>query len=109
MHLAFANSGIEALCREQKRATKALGAESAKKLQRRLSELFNAENPNELVAGHPHPLKGDLYGLFALDLHGGVRLVFMPSVQPPPKLQDGGIDWRAVTAITITAIEDYHD
>ncbi|WP_394755420.1 type II toxin-antitoxin system RelE/ParE family toxin, partial [Rhodoferax sp.] len=109
MQIAFATDEIEALCKEQKRATRALGAESAKKLQRRLAELFNADNPAELVAGRPHPLKGDKHGLFALDLHGGARLVFQPSVQPPPQLKDGGIDWLAVKAITITALEDYHD
>ena len=109
MQIAFATIEIEALCREQKRATRTLGAESAKKLQRRLAELFNADNPSELVAGHPHPLKGNLHGLFALDLHGGCRLVFESSVQPPPHLNDGGIDWVAVKAITITAIGDYHD
>ncbi len=108
MQIAFATTEIEACCREQKRAIKAFGAESAKKLQRRLNELFNAKNPNELVAGRPHPLKGDMHGLFALDLHGGCRLVFEPTVQPPPVLPDGGIDWIAVTAITITEIGDYH-
>lgn len=109
MHIAFATIEIEALCREQKRATKALGAESAKKLQRRLAELFSADNPLELVAGRPHPLKGNMHGLFALDLHGGRRVVFESSVQPPPQLNSGGIDWVAVKAITITAIGNYHD
>ena len=109
MQIEFATNDLEFLCKEQKRATKALGAESAKKIQRRLAELFNADNPSELIAGRPHSLKGNMHGSFALDLHGGCRLVFEPSVQPPPNLKDGGIDWIAVKAITITAIGDYHD
>lgn len=109
MQIAFETPEIEACCREKKRATKLLGAESAKKLQRRLAELFNADNPAELVAGRPHALKGNMHGSYALDLHGGFRIVFEPSVQPPPQLKSGGIDWVTVKAITITAIEDYHD
>ena len=71
MEISFADETVEALCGQAKRATKALGAESAKKLQRRMTELFNAENVLELVAGRPHPLQGARAGTFALDLHGG--------------------------------------
>ena len=109
MEISFANETVEALCGQAKRATKALGAESAKKLQRRMTEMFNAENVLELVAGHPHPLQGARAGTFALDLHGGKRLVFKPTLQPPPTKKDGGIDWASVTKVTITELGDYHD
>ena len=49
MHVSFVNVNVEALCRQSKLAAKALGALSAQKLQRRLAELFNAENVSELV------------------------------------------------------------
>lgn len=109
MEISFADSDIETLCRESKVATKKLGAESAKKLQRRLTELFNAEHVAELVAGRPHPLQGARAGFFALDLHGGQRLVFKPTVQPPPTKPDGGINWATVTKVTITELGDYHE
>lgn len=109
MEISFADEAVEALCGQAKRATKALGAESAKKLQRRITELFNAENVSELVAGRPHPRQGARAGTFALDLHGGQRLVFKPTLQPPPTKKDGGIDWASVTKITITELGDYHD
>ncbi len=109
MEISFADESIRALCAQTKRATQTLGAESAKKLQRRMTEMFNAETVSELVAGRPHPLKGTRAGTFALDLHGGQRLLFKPTLQPPPTKDDGGIDWASVTKITITELGDYHD
>lgn len=109
MEISFADEDLEAICGQAKRATRTLGAESAKKLQRRMTELFGAENVEELAAGRPHPLQGARAGKFALDLHGGQRLVFRPTLQPPPTKKDGGIDWASVTKITITELGDYHD
>ena len=109
MEIAFGDRSVEDVCRQTKLATKALGAESARKLHRRLSEIFNAENVDELVAGRPHPLTGNRLGDFALDLYGGKRLVFKPTLQPPPAKPDGSIDWKSVTKVTITELGDYHD
>ena len=109
MEISFADETVAALCAQTRLATKTLGAESAKKLQRRMTEMFNAENVSELVAGRPHPLQGARAGTFALDLHGGQRLVFKPTLQPPPTKKDGGIDWASVTKVTITELGDYHD
>ena len=109
MKISFADDNVEAICRQARLATKALGAESAGKLQRRLAELFNALRVTEFIAGRPHPLVRDRLGFYSLDLHGGKRLIFKPAQQPPPMKPDGGIDWAAVTAITITELGDYHD
>jgi toxin HigB-1 len=109
MKIAFASTEIELLCKQAKLATKQLGAVSAKKLQLRLTELFNAEHVDELVAGRPHPLQGNRQGCFAVDLYGGDRLVFKSTLEPPPAKPDGGIDWHKVTAITIVELGDYHD
>jgi len=35
-------------------------------------------------------------------------LIFRPNHDPVPITADGGIDLRAVTAIVIVAVEDYH-
>ncbi len=63
----------------------------------------------ELVAGRPHPLKGDRASEFALSLESGKRLVFKPDNDPVPLMKDGGIDWSKVTAVCIVFIGDYHD
>ena len=109
MKISFLNSDIEALCKQSKLATRKLGAESAKKLQRRLSELFAANVVAELVAGRPHLLLRDRVGQYAVDLHGGCRLIFKPTKQPPPIKVDGSIDWAQVDEITILEAGDYHD
>ena len=109
MNVSYADTDIEALCKLNKVATKKLGAESAKKLQRRIAELFAATVVLELAAGRPHPLKGERLGQYAVDLHGGHRLVFKPTLQPPPAKDDGSIDWAQVRDITILWAGDYHD
>lgn len=109
MKISFLNPEIEGLCKQTKLATRKLGADSAKKLQRRLSELFAASVVAELVAGRPHPLGRDRAGQFSVDLHGGYRLIFKPTLQPPPAKLDGSIDWNQVDEITIIEAGDYHD
>ena len=57
MKISFLDADIEALCKQSKLAGRKLGMKSAKKKQRRLSELFAASVVADLVAGHPHPLE----------------------------------------------------
>jgi len=109
MKLSYEDEDIESLCKTSKIATKKLGAESAKKLQRRIAELHAATAVTELVAGRPHPLEYDRAGQFAVDLHKGHRLIFKSTRQPAPSKPDGSIDWSKVTEITIIEAEDYHD
>ena len=108
MKISFLDADIEGLCKQSKLAIRKLGAESAKKLQRRLNELFAASVVAELVAGRPHPLERDRAGQFSVDLHGGCRLIFKPTTQPPIKA-DGSIDWAQVDDVTILEAGDYHD
>jgi toxin HigB-1 len=109
MKVSFEDEGVETLCKQSKVAVKKLGAESAKKLQRRLAELYAASVVGELAIGRPHPLDYDRAGQFAVDLHKGMRLIFMSTRQPPPFKADGSIDWSQVAEITIVEVEDYHD
>lgn len=109
MKISFLDRDIEELCKQHKVATRKLGAASAKKLQRRLSELFAANVVADLVAGRPHPLERNRAGQYSVDLHGACRLVFKPARQPPPAKPDGSIDWAQVDEITIIEAVDYHD
>ena len=109
MKVSYDNSALEALCRQARIATKKLGDPSAKKLQRRLTELHAARVVGELVVGHPHPLKGDRVGEFAVDLQGGHRLVFRPTLEAVAVKPDGSIDWAAVNEVTVIWVGDYHD
>lgn len=109
MDISFDDPILEAACRQTKLARRHFGALSAKKLSLRLAALFSAANVSELVAGRPHALLGERHGEFALDLYGGDRIAFRPTVQPPPCRKDGSIDWSLVTAVTIVFIGNYHE
>ena len=109
MDILFENSKIQKICEQKKEAEKKLGSICARKLRTRLSDLESASRVTDLVAGNPHPLKGDRAGQFALSLHGGYRLVFSPSNDPCPTTPDGAIDWDKVTIVCIEYIGDYHD
>ncbi|MCC5812011.1 MAG: killer suppression protein HigA [Ectothiorhodospiraceae bacterium] len=109
MNVTYKDAAIEELCLQQRIAQKELGKPGAKKLKSRLADLYAAANPTDLPVGHPHPLRGDRLGQYAVNLHGGVRLCIEPKHNPPPLKQDGGIDWASVTDIVIVYIGDYHD
>ncbi len=109
MEINFKDKKLKDLCEQQNLAQRKLGDQMAKKLKARLADLIAASSVTELVAGHPHPLTGDLAGKFALDLVHPKRLVFEPEHDPIPRTEDGGIDWSQVTRINIIWIGDYHD
>lgn len=109
MEVRYKDKKIRELCERQAVAEKKLGAASARKLKVRLMALEAAARVTDMVAGNPHPLKGDRLGQFALDLAGGWRLVFAPDHDPCPTRPDGSIDWTNVTIISIEYIGDYHD
>lgn len=109
MEIRYKDKKIRQLCEQQAVAEKKLGTACARKLKVRLLALEAATHVTELVAGNPHPLKGDLSGQFALDLAGGWRVVFSPVGDPCPTRPDGGIEWSQVTIICIEYIGDYHD
>lgn len=108
MEIGFKNTRLKRICEDEQKMSQKLGAKSAKKLKSRLADLSAAGDVNDLIAGRPHPLKGDRLGQFALYLDGGDRLVFESADEPVPTTTDGAIDWKRVTKICIVYIGDYH-
>lgn len=109
MKVEYDNAKIKRCCLEQAVATKALGPDAAGKLRSRLSDLKAVATVSDLVAGRPHPYKGEGEKRFSLDLAGGKRLLFIPTKELPPTKADGGIDWALVTEVTIIYLGDNHD
>ena len=109
MEIRFKDKQLRDLCEKKVAAVKKLGDVSARKLQMRLADIAAAPRVSDLIAGNPHPLKGDRHGQFALDLAGGWRLVFVSANEPIPRRDDASIDWSAVTIVCIEYIGDYHD
>ena len=109
MDLEFVDDDTRLLCEKGKVAVKRLGAVSAKKLASRLADLSAATTVRDLCVGHPHALKGDRKGQFAVRLHGGLRLVFVPTSEEPPLTKDGDIAWNDIDCVRIIYIGDYHE
>jgi toxin HigB-1 len=55
-----------------------------------------------------HELSGNRGGQFSVDLKQPYRLVFKTHPNPLPRKNDGGLDLKQITAITILDGEDYH-
>jgi proteic killer suppression protein len=109
MELEFANSKLQRLCENAEAAQRQLGPHSARKLRARLADLAAADAVGDLVAGRPHPLKGDRKLEFSVSLHGGYRLVFEPAGAHTPLTAAGAIDWKHVSRVRITEIGDHHE
>lgn len=111
MKIEFLSAKDKAFFESGKSIAKLLGAESAKKLKRRLDDLDAAQSMEEMrsLPGHWEELKNDRAGQFSARLHGGHRLVVRPLLQPPAHKPDGGLDWRAIDGVVIVEVVDYHD
>jgi proteic killer suppression protein len=100
------------LCNSSKELRRRYGAEGEKKIRRRLDEFAAASILAVLRSLPParcEELKGSRRGRLSIRLHGAFRLIFEPQQSTPAAKPDGGLDWTAITAIRVLAIEDYHD
>ena len=90
------------------------GKDMAQKLALRLAVLRNAQSladfwPPSSGPERCHELKGDLAGLFSIDLKQPYRLLFKPEeASPPTDCSDELERWKRITAIEIIAIKDTH-
>lgn len=110
MEIAFATKRLESAFATDRARVREFGAERAKRLNIRLTQLHDSEHLEQLRAlpGRCHELHGDRNGQLAMDVTKNYRLIFKPSADPSPSKADGGLDWSAVDAITILEVEDYH-
>ena len=110
MEIDFKTKRLQKQCNDDKEMVKIHGKERAEKLRKRLDDLRAALNLSVMksLPGRCHELKGDKKGELAVDLVHPYRLIFKPAGENLKK-KDGGLDWSAVTSITMTSIENYHD
>lgn len=113
MDITFATTSLKKQLNEEKAMIKAHGPLRAKKLKIVLAQLRAA--PTLGVFAPPmspphrcHELTGNRKGELTVDLDHPYRLVFKPNHKPHPQRPEGGLDWKQVTNITITGIEDTH-
>lgn len=110
MEISFATKRLEAVLATDKARVREFGAERARKLAVRLTQLHGAPDLLAMrsLPGRCHELREDREGQVAVDVTKNWRLVFRPTDRPPPTKPDGGLDWAAVNAITILEVTDYH-
>lgn len=111
MDVYLATKDLEKLCNSASAGDRRWGDQSAKVIRRRLAQLGAAtslQDMHQFSGAHPHELGGERAGQLAVNGKGGMRIIFVPEHDPPPRKPDGGLDWSRVTAIRILAIMDYH-
>ena len=111
MEITFKTKKLLVLCNDSRKAAKELGQACAKKLRSRLDDLEACRSLEDMrsLPGRCHELTVELAGKLAVDLQGGMRLIFEPNREPPPTKPDGGLDWREITEIRVVDVRDYHD
>ena len=83
----------------------------AKKVKLRITQLINADNLEvisklQVLRLHQHIGKGK--GTWSIDIQENWRILFEINQDPIPTLEDGGIDLKAITIISIESVEDPH-
>jgi proteic killer suppression protein len=110
MELSFATKRLARELADDRALSRAYG-DRARRLKLRLELLAVAACLNDVPPAPPtrrHELTGEWAGHFAVDVTANWRLIFRPNHNPIPRVASGGVDLKAITAIEIVAIEDYH-
>lgn len=110
MDIKFENNRLRKLANDVRKCKKELGERQATLFLRRLSDLRDAENLEDVrhLPGRFHELKETRKGQWACDLDHPYRLVFEPQQNPIPTNADGQYIWFQIIAIQIIEIVDYH-
>ena len=110
MDVFFESSRVANLLQSPKRLARKYGDENAKLIKRRLDNLFVARDLEELgtLTSSLHELKGKRSGTLSIYLKDGYRLIIAPADEPAPRKPDGGLDWKAIGAVVVIGVEDYH-
>ena len=113
MDIKFVTKKLQKELSEEKSMLKAHGAIRSKKLQLLVTALKGA--PSLSIFSPPmspphrcHELTGNRKGQISFDLDHPYRLIIKIDHSHPPLRIEGGLDWKAVTAIVIYKIEDTH-
>lgn len=110
MDIDFKNNRLRNKCSNASEIKRAFGV-NAKRVSSRLDELISSPTLavlKQIPAANCHPLTGDRYGEWAVDVSANFRLIFEIDNRPLPLKEDGTIDVALVTKVKIIEISDYH-
>jgi proteic killer suppression protein len=110
MKITFADKKLEKLANDDWKMISVLGKIRAKILKRRLTQLADATNLEEVrnLPGNYHELTSNRKGQWGCDLDQPYRLVFIPHENPIPINADGLFIWLEISGVEIIAIINYH-
>ena len=110
MELSYKNNKLKKSLTTDKGLLK-LNSRLAKKIKQRRIQLESADNL-EVISKLPklrlHPYKGNRKGTWSIDIQENWRILFIINQDPIPTLEDGGVDLKAITIISIESVEDPH-
>jgi proteic killer suppression protein len=110
MELSYKNNKLKKSLNTDKGLLK-LNSRLAKKIKQRRIELESADNL-EVISKLPklrlHQYGGGGKGTWSVDIQENWRILFTINQDPIPTLEDGGIDLKAVTIISVESVEDPH-
>jgi plasmid maintenance system killer protein len=114
VEITFSSQRLAKKLNKEREMVRAYGAECARKLARRLTELKAAETLQDLAPPYSpparcHELTGDRKGQISVDVKHPYRLLFVPDHDPLPERLEGGLEWKGVTQIQILEVENTHD
>ena len=110
MELSYKNNKLKKSLTTDKGLLK-LNSRLAKKIKQRRIQLESADNL-EVISKMPalrlHQYKGNWKGTWSIDIQENWRILFIINQDPIPTLEDGGVDLKAITIISIESVEDPH-
>jgi len=112
MLITFKNRKLGKEFCDEKTLKRRWGAEQAKLIARRLTQLDAAENLEilrKLPQVRAHELTGSRSGQISLDVKHPYRLLIIPDHEETPRKEDGGLDWQKVTKVKVLGVEDIHE
>lgn len=114
MEISFSNRKLEKECNDARLLLRKHGKRRADLLKSRLAVLAVAASLADLGPPYRGPMRcheliGDRSGQLSIDLDHPYRLILLPDHVPVPKRDEGGLDWKRVTRITILDIVDTHE
>jgi proteic killer suppression protein len=111
MEVTFADDRLKRACESASERQRKWGDPAAKNCKTRLDDLHAAKSMEDMrhLPGRWEELAGDRAGHFSCRLNKSLRLIVCPTRQPPPRKEDGGLDWSQIDQVTVTEVVDYHD
>lgn len=109
MKVTFKNKKLGELINNNKKLVRKYGPQNARLIVRRLNELKATESLGIMVKfriGRCHPLKGNLKGMYGLDLDHPDRLIIQPVIDK--NMDVSKLNLHEIKEVIVWEVKDYH-